>query len=105
MKRILTAVVLIPIVLLIVLRAPLWVVALAVTLVAFLATREYLDIIEHYGIKPFRTIALCATLIACLLPGARALIETRGLQISRGIGDSFSFYGIAMRSFYLISLQ
>ena len=105
MKRILTAVVLIPVVLLIVLRAPLWLFAAAVALVAFLATREYLDIIQHYGIKPFRKIALLASVLACLLPGARAFVEGRGLQITRDFGDSFSFYGIAIRSSYLISLQ
>src|SRR5207253_1961958 len=77
MKRILTAVVLIPVVLLIVLRAPLWVVALAVALVAFLATREYLDIIEHYGIKPFRKTALLASIVACLLPAVRMLAESQ----------------------------
>ena len=77
MKRILTAVVLIPVVLLIVLRAPLWVVAMAVALVAFLATREYLDIIEHYGIKPFRRIALLTSIVACLLPAVRMLAESQ----------------------------
>src|SRR5258708_6198107 len=48
MKRILTAVVLIPVVLLMVVWAPLWLFAAAVALVAVLSMREYLDIAKDY---------------------------------------------------------
>jgi phosphatidate cytidylyltransferase len=54
LKRILTAVVLIPVVLLLVLRAPVPVVALVAALVALLATQEFLKLAEAYGIRPFR---------------------------------------------------
>ncbi len=54
LKRILTAVVLIPIVLLLVLRAPVPVVALVAALVALLAVQELLKISEAYGIRPFQ---------------------------------------------------
>jgi len=53
LKRILTAVVLIPIVLLLVLRAPVPVVALIAALVALLAAQELLKIAEAYRITPF----------------------------------------------------
>ena len=53
LKRILTAVVLIPIVLLLVLRAPVAVVALVTALVALLAIQELLKISEAYKIRPF----------------------------------------------------
>ena len=53
LKRILTAVVLIPIVLLLVLRAPVAVVALVTALVALLAIQELLKISEAYKIQPF----------------------------------------------------
>ncbi len=54
LKRVLTAVVLIPIVLLlIVLRAPVPVVALVTALVALLAVQELLKLAEAYGIRPF----------------------------------------------------
>jgi len=53
LKRILTAVVLIPIVLLLVLRAPVAVVALVTALVALLAAQELLKISEAYKIRPF----------------------------------------------------
>jgi phosphatidate cytidylyltransferase len=54
LKRILTAVVLIPVVLLLVLRAPVPVVALVAALVALLAVQEFLKLAEAYGIRPFR---------------------------------------------------
>ncbi len=53
LKRVLTAVVLIPIVLLLVLRAPVSVVALVAALVALLAVQELLKLAEAYGIRPF----------------------------------------------------
>ncbi len=53
LKRILTAVLLIPIVLLLVLRAPVSVVALIAALVALLAVQELLKISEAYKIRPF----------------------------------------------------
>jgi phosphatidate cytidylyltransferase len=54
LKRILTAVVLIPIVLGLVLRAPIPVLALAAALVALLAVQELLKLSEAYGIRPLR---------------------------------------------------
>lgn len=53
LKRVLTAVVLIPIVLLIVLRAPIAVLALVTALIALLAVQEFLKLAEAYGIRPF----------------------------------------------------
>ncbi|MBZ5573364.1 MAG: phosphatidate cytidylyltransferase [Acidobacteriia bacterium] len=53
LNRILTAVVLIPIVLVLVLRAPIPVVALVAALVALLAVQELLKLAESYGIRPF----------------------------------------------------
>lgn len=52
MKRILTAVVLVPLVLLVVFKAPLWLFALFVALVAALGLHEYLNIIRACGIEP-----------------------------------------------------
>jgi phosphatidate cytidylyltransferase len=53
LKRILTAVLLIPVVLLLVLRAPVSVVALVAALVALLAVQELLKLSEAYKIRPF----------------------------------------------------
>src|SRR6185312_12121367 len=69
MKRVLTAVVLIPVVLLIVFRAPLWFFALAVAGIIILALHEYLSIAETAGYKPFHrltyAVALLPTLLVC----------------------------------------
>jgi phosphatidate cytidylyltransferase len=53
LKRILTAVLLIPIVLVLILRAPVPVLALIAALVALLAVQEFLKISEAYKIRPF----------------------------------------------------
>jgi phosphatidate cytidylyltransferase len=56
MKRVLTAVVLIPVVLLIVFKAPWPVFDFVVAAIVILTLREYLDVTDAYGIKPFRWI-------------------------------------------------
>jgi len=53
LKRVLTAVVLIPIVLLLVLKAPVPALAAVAALVALLAVQELLRLAEGYGIRPF----------------------------------------------------
>ncbi len=54
MKRVLTAVILVPIVVIALFRAPLWLFALLVLGVALLAAREYFDIAEATGYRPMR---------------------------------------------------
>jgi phosphatidate cytidylyltransferase len=54
MKRIVTAAILIPLVLLAVFRAPLWLFLLITALVALAATWEYLGIVASYGLEAFR---------------------------------------------------
>ena len=68
MKRVLTAVILIPIVVLALFRAPLWLFALLVLGVALLAAREYFDIAEANGVRPFRSLSymlmVCVFIVA-----------------------------------------
>ena len=66
MKRVLTAVVLIPVVLLVVFRAPLWLFALVIAAVVVLTLREYLDIMGAYGVEPLRVVAYTTSLILVL---------------------------------------
>jgi phosphatidate cytidylyltransferase len=54
MKRVATAVVLIPLVLILILRAPILLVAAVVAVVAILTAREFLDLAQHYGTEPLR---------------------------------------------------
>ena len=65
MKRVLTAVVLIPVVLLIVFKAPLWLFALVAGVVAMVALHEYLNLAKGYHIKPIE--ARCYVLSALLM--------------------------------------
>ena len=51
-KRVATAVVLIPLVLLLVLKAPLYVLALVAGAVALLAIAEFLKLVTHYAVRP-----------------------------------------------------
>ena len=71
LKRILTAVVLIPIVLVLVLRAPVPALALVAALVALLAVQELLKLAEAYGIKPFHwpTYIFVGLFFLCLALG------------------------------------
>ncbi|HWR37658.1 MAG TPA: phosphatidate cytidylyltransferase [Clostridia bacterium] len=62
MKRIVTAAVLIPLVLISVFRAPIWMLAALAGLVAVLAIREYLDIAAAYGAKPFTFLTYLFTI-------------------------------------------
>lgn len=67
MKRVLTALVLIPVVLLIVFKAPLWLFSLVVAAIIILALHEYLGIVEAAGIKPFRWLTYALSLLPFLL--------------------------------------
>lgn len=73
MKRVLTAVALVPVVLLVVFAAPLWLFALVVAAVAMLALHEYLGIAKGYGIQPLSLLTYLITLL--FLFGAFALEE------------------------------
>jgi phosphatidate cytidylyltransferase len=73
MKRVLTAVVLVPFVLLLVFRAPLWLFALAVAGLIVLALREYLNLAEGYGIQPVGWLTYVVTLLV-LLQGSNGTI-------------------------------
>lgn len=54
LKRIATAVVLIPIVLVLILRAPVWVLAIFAGIVALLTIHEFLKLTEFYGVRPMK---------------------------------------------------
>jgi phosphatidate cytidylyltransferase len=62
-KRVLTAVILIPLVVLALFKAPLWLFTLLVLGVALLAAREYFDIAEATGFKPMRGLSYLALVL------------------------------------------
>jgi phosphatidate cytidylyltransferase len=67
MKRVLTAVVLVPFVLLLVFRAPLWLFALAVAGIMLLTLHEYLAISEAAGLEPFHWLTYMMALLPFVL--------------------------------------
>ena len=72
-QRILTALVLIPLVLLLILRAPGWALAIVAGIVALLAIREFLELARHYGVEPFSIATYVLVGIAFLLLGGNQL--------------------------------
>jgi len=53
LKRVATAVVLIPVVLVLILWAPVWVLAIVAALVALLAIHEFLKLSQSHAVRPF----------------------------------------------------
>jgi len=105
LKRILTAVVLIPIVLVLVLRAPVPVLALVAALVALLAVQELLKLAEEYGIRPLRWptyifVGLFFLLLAVSPGDNKPLLSTAIFVYSVGFAAAiapFVFLTVGMR--------
>ena len=105
LKRILTAVVLIPVVLALVLRAPVPVLALVAALVALLAVQELLRLAEGYGIQPFRWptyafVGLFFLLLAISPATNKPLLSTAIFVYSVGFAAAiapFVFLTVGMR--------
>jgi phosphatidate cytidylyltransferase len=93
LKRVLTAVVLIPVVLIIILRAPVPVLACVAGVVALLAIHELLKLSEAYGIRPLSvpTYIFCGLffLLIAIHPGATDLLSTAG----------FAYFGLCAAVF------
>lgn len=61
MKRVATALVLVPIVLAAVFWLPIWIFSIVLGLVALITTHEYLNLCQSTGLEPFRNLTLLAT--------------------------------------------
>src|SRR5208337_2215681 len=105
LKRIATALVLIPIVMFIVLRAPVPVVAVVAAAVALVTVQEFLKLTESYGVQPLRLPTYIFVGLFFLLLAASAIGETpqvSGLKFVLGLGFAcaiapFLFLTISMR--------
>ncbi|SPE41353.1 putative Phosphatidate cytidylyltransferase [Candidatus Sulfopaludibacter sp. SbA3] len=105
LKRIATALVLIPIVMLLVLRAPVPVVAAVAGAVALITIQEFLKLTESYGVHPLRLPTYIFVGLFFLLLAASAAGETpqlSGLKFVLGVAfacaiASFLFLTITMR--------
>jgi len=104
-KRIATAVVLIPIVLLLVLRAPISLVAFVTAIIALLTTQEFLKLTESYGIQPLRKptygfVVLFFLLLLLKMGQEKPLLSTEIFGVIAAFAATiaaFVFLTIAMR--------
>jgi len=104
-KRVLTAVFLIPVVLILILRAPVPVLAFVAAIVALLAIRELLKLSEAYNIRPFRaaTLVFCAVffVLIAIHPGATDALSTAGFAyfaVATAALAPFLFLALGMRA-------
>lgn len=101
MKRVLTAVVLIPVVLLVVFRAPLWLFALAVAGIIVLALHEYLNLAEAAGIKPFRRITYISALVPVLWLLTNLILGDPQSRHYRAFPEAGLWHGLMLIAFLL----
>jgi len=104
LKRIATAAVLIPIVMLLVLRAPVPVLAVFTAAVALVTMQEFLKLTESYGVLPLRlpTYVFAGLLFLLLAVTAAETPQVSALKFVLGVGFAsaiapFIFLTIAMR--------
>jgi phosphatidate cytidylyltransferase len=105
LKRIATAVVLIPIVMLLVLRAPVPVLAVFAAAVALVTVQEFLKLTEPYGVQPLRLptyifTGLLFLLLAVSAAGEAPQLSSLKFVLAVGFGSAiapFIFLTIAMR--------
>jgi phosphatidate cytidylyltransferase len=104
-KRIATAVVLIPLVLLLVLKAPLYVLSIVAGAVALLAIAEFLKLVTHYAVQPmslatYTFVALFFVFVIVASTNRTPLIETTAVLYGMALAAAlapFVFLTVAMR--------
>lgn len=80
MKRVLTAVILILIVVIALFKAPLWLFTLLVLAVALLAAKEYLGIVEAGGFRPFHGLSYLFLLCGFLVQASTYVTDWKVIQ-------------------------
>src|ERR1700745_2118761 len=104
-KRVATAVVLIPLVLILVLKAPLYVLALVAGGVAVLAIAEFLKLVTPYGVQPLTLatyvfVALFFVFVIVSSTSRTPLVETTAMVYGTTLAAAlapFVFLTLAMR--------
>jgi phosphatidate cytidylyltransferase len=105
LKRIATAVVLIPIVMLLVLRAPVPVLAVFSAAIALLTVYEFLKLTESYGVQPLRLPTYIFAGLLFLLLGVNAAGETPQLSALKFVLELAVAGAIAPFVFLTISMR
>src|SRR3979490_1570061 len=104
-KRVATAVVLIPLVLVLVLKAPLYLLALVAGAVALLAIAEFLKLVTPYGVQPLTLatyvfVALFFVFMIVASTNRTPLVETTAMVYGTTLAaalPTFIFLTVAMR--------
>ncbi len=104
-KRIATALVLIPIVLLLVLKAPISVLTLVAGVVALFAVAEFLKLTTHYGVQPlspatYTYVVLFFLFVIIATSGRTPLVETTAVTYGIALATvlaPFLFLSLALR--------
>lgn len=98
MKRILTAVVLIPVVLLVVFKAPIWAFAAVTALFALMAVYEYLNIARLYdaGVPIFAGVAQAAVVFALLTTALRSEDDRLAISSSAAVAVILLLYPLGL---------
>lgn len=105
MKRVLTALVLIPAVLALLLYAPQWAFACVVGLVAVLAADEFLLLAKSHGLQPFRKTTLLFVALYFAGLATKDFEGIKDLVAKTGFPDSdVAMYAIIVRIFPLLLL-
>ena len=105
LKRIATAVVLIPVVLLLVLRAPVPVVALVTAAIVLITVQEFLKLTESYGVQPMSIPTYIFVGLFFLLLAATAAGETPQLSALRFVLAAAFACALAPFLFLAISMR
>jgi phosphatidate cytidylyltransferase len=103
-KRVATAVVLIPLVLLLVLKAPVYVLAIVAGAVALLAIGEFLKLMAHYAVQPmalatYTFVALFFVFVVLASTDRTPLVETAAILYGLAVASAlapFTFLTLAM---------
>ena len=98
MKRVLTAVILIPIVLLVVFKAPLWVFAAVTAIFALIAVYEYLNIAQHFdsGVPTLPGMVHAALVLALLTTALRSQDARVAISSTTAIAVLLLLYPLAL---------
>ncbi len=100
MKRVVTAVILIPLVILALFKAPLWLFTLVVMGVALLAAKEFLGIVEAYGLRPFHGLSYLFLVCGFLVQASSFVSDGRLFQ---NVGAAAFVAGMGALAVLLVS--
>ncbi len=105
MKRLATAVVLIPVVLVLILRAPVVVLAVVVCAVALICARDLLQLSEHYGVHPMRAATYVYVVLVFAAVAVATLWQTQVVDLGVSTSSLLALASAAAFIFLAIGMR